>query len=171
MLDFDIALYEKKHIKTAFDCGIQPLNQYLLQYASQDVRKNFAALFVAVHDATEKILGYYTLSNASVLLENIPEALRRTLPKYREVPAIRLGRLAVDVSVQGQGIGVKLLGNAIERSVSNVAAWALMVVDAKDEKARDFYTRFGFTSLLDDKLHLYAMRHDLEMELCENGGR
>jgi ribosomal protein S18 acetylase RimI-like enzyme len=141
------------------------LNQYLSQRASQDVRKNYAALFVAVQDDTNKILGYYTLSNASVLLDNFPESERRNLPKYRDVPAIRLGRLAVDVSVRGKSIGVKMLGNAFVRCMSNVSAWTVMIVDAKDPTARSFYQKYEFLSLAEDGLHLYAMRKDLEISV------
>jgi predicted GNAT family N-acyltransferase len=165
MLDYDIVPYEKKHVRTGFDCGIPALNQYLSRRASQDMRKNYAALFVAVQDNTDKILGYYTLSNASVLLDDFSESERRILPKYRDVPAIRLGRLAVDISARGKGVGVKMLGNAFVRCTSNISAWAVMVVDAKDSRARSFYQKYGFLSLADDELRLYAMRKDLEISL------
>jgi predicted GNAT family N-acyltransferase len=168
MLSYDIVPFEKKHVRTNFDCGIPALNQYLLLRAGQDVRKNYSSLFVAAQDGTDKILGYYTLSNASVPLINFPEPERRNLPKYRDVPAIRLGRLAVDISAQGKGVGVKMLGNAFIRCMSNVSAWAVMVVDAKDAKARSFYLKYGFLSLADDELRLYAMRKDLEISLETN---
>ncbi|GHS96204.1 N-acetyltransferase [Synergistales bacterium] len=159
---FDIVPYEKKHIRRGFDCGVLALNSYLTQYASQDLRKNYAALFVAARNGSDKIVGYYTLSNASISLGYIPEASRNSLPKYNDVPAIRLGRLAVDKSMQRQGLGAELLADAVIRSVTNVAAWAVMTVEAKDEQARAFYLKFGFESLQHDKMRLYAMRQDLK---------
>jgi ribosomal protein S18 acetylase RimI-like enzyme len=140
------------------------LNQYLFRQAGQDVRKYYAVLFVAVEIATNKIVGYYTLANASINLGDVPTALRKKLPKYAEIPAIRLGRLAVDITAQGQGIGSQLLADASIRGVLNVSAWAFMTVDAKDNMACAFYKNFGFNSLLDDERHLYISRQDLEAD-------
>ena len=163
-MKFDIIPFNKSHIKDGFDCGIEELNRYLFRQVGQDVRKNYAALFVAAENATNKVIGYYTLSNASVRLDFIPVALRKKLPKYTETPAIRLGRLAVDRTAQGCGIGAQLLADAAIRSILNVSAWAVMIVDAKDEKACDFYKKYGFEPLLDDERHLYIPRSDLEFD-------
>ncbi|MDR2175347.1 MAG: GNAT family N-acetyltransferase [Synergistaceae bacterium] len=169
-MTFTIVPYGERHGKKGcgkegFDCGNPALNLYLARYAGQDVRRHYAALFAAVRNDTDRIIGYYALSNASVRLRDVHEGLRRRLPKYPEIPAIRLGRLAVDKSVQRQGIGAELLGDAILRSLTNVAAWSVMAVDAKDEKARSFYLRFGFDSIEGDNMRLYAMRQDLEAYL------
>ena len=161
-MNFIIVPYESSHIKDGFDCGIAELNQYLFRQAGQDIRKYYAVLFVAVESAANKIIGYYTLSNASVNLNVVPFALRKKLPKYAEVPAIRLGRLAVDITTQRQGVGAQLLADAAIRSVLNVGAWVIMTVDAKDDKACAFYKKFGFEALLDDERHLYIPRQDLE---------
>ena len=161
-MDFVIVTYENSHIKDGFDCGIAELNQYLFRQSGQDVRKYYAALFVAVESATNRIIGYYTLSNTSVNLDAVPSALRKKLPRYTEIPAIRLGRLAVDITAKGQGIGSELLADAAIRSVLNVAAWVVMTVDAKDDKACSFYKKYGFESLLDGERHLYISRQDLE---------
>ena len=162
--------YENSHVKGGFDCGVAELNQYLFRQAGQDVRKYYAVLFVAVESSTNKIVGYYTLANTSVNLEDVPPALRKKLPKYAEVPAIRLGRLAVDITAQGQGIGAQLLADAAIRSVLNVSAWVFMTVDAKDNKACAFYKKFGFESLLDDERHLYISRQDLEANFLRSKG-
>ena len=159
---FVIVPYDILHVKDGFDCGINELNQYLFRQAGQDVRKNYATLFVAVENATNKVIGYYTLSNASLNLDAVPLASRKKLPKYPEIPAIRLGRLAVDITAQGQGIGVQLLADAAVRSVLNVSAWVFMTVDAKDDKACAFYKKLGFQALLDDERHLYITRQYLE---------
>jgi ribosomal protein S18 acetylase RimI-like enzyme len=158
-----IVPFEKTYIKQGFNCGSLELDEYLMKYSGQDIRRNLAALFVAVGEDDNRICGYYTLSNTGIDTRIIPPALRKRLSKYGDVPAIRLGRLAVDQRAQGQGIGARLLANAVIRSVSNVSAWALMAVDAKDEKAAVFYRKFGFDSLKDDALHLFAPRKDLEL--------
>ena len=161
-MNFEIVPFTNKHDREGFHCGVPELDQYLMRQASQDVKKSYATLFVAVDEETQKILGYYTLSNTGIDIKDIPLAIRKRLPKYPDVPAIRLGRLAVDVSMQGQGLGAELLADAVIRSVLNTSAWAIMVVDAKDSQARAFYCKFGFEPLLDDENHLYAMRQDLE---------
>jgi len=161
-MDFVIVSPENLHVKDGFDCGVSELNQYLFRQAGQDVRRRYAALFVAVENATNRIIGYYTLSNTSVDLNDIPPASRKKLPQYKEVPAIRLGRLAVDITAQGQGIGAQLLADAAIRSVLNVSAWVFMTVDAKDNKACAFYKKFGFAPLLDDERHLCISRQNLE---------
>jgi ribosomal protein S18 acetylase RimI-like enzyme len=113
---------------------------------------------MAVENVTNKVIGYYTLSYTSVNLDDVPIVLRKIFPKYAEAPAIRLGFLAVDITAQRKGVGAQLLADAAIRSVLNVSAWALMVVDAKDNTACAFYRKFGFESLLDDELHLYISR-------------
>ena len=169
-MNFDIVPFEGSHVKDMFDCGIAELNRYLFQQAGQDVRKYYAVLFVAAESVTNKILGYYTLSNTSVNLSDIPLDSRKKLPKYAEAPAIRLGRLAVDISAQGHGIGAQLLADAAIRSVLNVSAWVFMTVDAKDDGACAFYKKFGFESLLDDERHLYISRQDLEANFFRSKG-
>ena len=131
------------------------------------MRRNLAALFVAIEGASNQVFGYYTLSNAPVNTRVIPELSQKGLSKYNDIPAIRLGRLAVDRSAQGQGLGTRLLANAVIRSTSNVSAWALMIVDAKNEAACIFYRKFGFESLKDNVKHLFAQRKNSELLFSE----
>jgi ribosomal protein S18 acetylase RimI-like enzyme len=126
---------KQKHNCAEFDCGNPKLNRYLKEQAGQDMRSHYASLFVTVEDGTGKVLGFYTLSSTSVSVDLLPIELQRKLPKYPYVPGIRIGRLAVDSTAQGQKLGTGLVANAIIRSISNVAEWALMEVDAKDEAA------------------------------------
>jgi ribosomal protein S18 acetylase RimI-like enzyme len=108
------------------------------------------------------VWGYYALANISVDIQVLPEPFQKALAEYDRVPAIRLWRLAVDRREQGRGLGTRLLASAVIRSASNVPAWALMMVDAKDDRACAFYRQFGFESLQDDARHLFAPRKDLE---------
>ena len=162
-MSFDIALFDKnKHERQGFDCGESALNRYLLERASQDIQNNYVRLIVGTKQGSNKIVGYYTLSNAGVRLEDIPEQLRKKLPRYPSVPAILLGRLAIDKATQGQGLGSELMADAIFRSLSNFSAWAIMVVQAKDDTACAFYKKFQFLPLMDDPHHLYVRKVDLE---------
>lgn len=102
-----------------------------------------------------RILGYYTISPGAIEFSHAPTALSRKLGRY-EVPVFRLGRLAIDLSMQGQGLGGDLLLAAAERAlaVSEVVGGLALAIDAKDEKAARWYSGFGALPLLDDPLRL-----------------
>ena len=149
-----------QHIRADFQCGIDPLDRYLRQQAMQDARKNIAAPFVLI-DADERVLGFYTLSASSIQLSALPEATARRLPRYPQIPATLLGRLAVDSRQQGRGYGRFLLADALFRTVrSEIAAFALLV-DAKDEAARRFYERESFLALPDQPFKLFRPLADI----------
>ena len=151
---FRVAPLNAAHDRTAFNCGSEPLDRYLRQQVTQDVRRRVAACFVALADG-ERIAGYYTLASASVLLADLPASTGKKLPRYPTVPAIRMGRLAVDQAFKGQGLGGALLADALDRAArSEIAAHALMV-DAKDEEAAAFYRHHGFIALPDSPLTLF----------------
>lgn len=135
----------RNHEREAFDCGIPTLNDYLHRQATQDVRRGVSRVYVARNRNLSRVLGYYTLSATSFGKKNLPEAEARRLPHY-PIPAALLGRLAVDRSCQGQGLGKYLLFDAFHRmlqAAEMLAVYAL-VVDAKDDKARAFYEHYGF---------------------------
>ena len=139
----------RQHNRTAFHCGAEPLDRYLKQQARQDADKRVAAPFVAVNPPDTRVLGYYTLSASVLTLADLPEDLARKLPRYPQLPVTLLGRLAVDESTKGQGLGEHLLMDALHRSLAHadqIAAMAV-VVDAKDESAANFYRHFGFLTL------------------------
>ncbi len=143
--------------RTQFDCGVSVLNDYLAKYAKQDVKRKASAVFVLVERAQPKrVIGFYTLCATSIALAELPEELTRKLPRYPEIPAILVGRLARDVN--HPGVGSLLLSDAIARCVrvaSEIAA-SLIVVDSKGEAATRFYEKFGFISLpkLSDRMFL-----------------
>jgi ribosomal protein S18 acetylase RimI-like enzyme len=158
-----IVPFDKTFERKTFDCGVPALNRYLKEQANQDIRNHYTVMFVALEEQTRKIIGFYTLSNAGVALDAIPAEMKAKLPKYPEVPAIRIGRLAVDKSVRRHKLGSELLANAINKSMSNVTTgWAMMIVDAKNEQSAVFYKKFGFMEFYDDILHLFIMRRTLE---------
>ena len=152
---FRIALLDTaRHSRSAFDCGSEPLNRYLQQQATQDARRRFASCFVAVTD-DNGIAGYYTLASSSVSLIDLPVDTRKRLPRYPTVPAVRMGRLAVDRRFKGMGLGAALLADALTRAArSEIAAHAL-IVDAKNETALAFYRHHGFIALPDAPLTVF----------------
>lgn len=143
---------ESRHDRENFSCGKELLDQYFIRQAGQDVKRNLAACFVWPGETSGMIKGYYTLSSTSVSGNGIPINYRKKLPKsYTVVPAILLGRLAVDRQFQGQGIGRLLLVDALRRCVEtsgSIGAFAL-VVDPLDDQARQFYAKYGFIALPD----------------------
>lgn len=99
-IDYLIEPLSKSTKKAKFDCGIEVLNRYLKQQANQDKRKYVATPFVAVEKKHQEIIGYYTLSATSLKLQDLPSSLVRKLPKYPVLPAILLGRLAINNNYQ-----------------------------------------------------------------------
>jgi GNAT superfamily N-acetyltransferase len=102
-------------------------------------------------------MGYYTLSAHSVLLEMLPESVRKKLPRYPSVPATLLGRLAVDKRHQGQNLGGHLLIDALRRSleISRKMASLAVIVHAKNSQAICFYEHYGFLSFTDTPHRLF----------------
>ena len=140
--------------RSAFGCGVEPLDRYFKTQVSQDIKRRVTACFTAL-DASGRVAGYYTLASASILLTDLSESLAKKLPRYPNVPAVRMGRLAVDQDFKGKGLGAALLADALRRAVTaEIAAYAF-VVDAKDESAAEFYAHHGFRATADNPLFLY----------------
>lgn len=145
---FAVAALDVAADRSAFSCGIGALDTYFRTQVGQDIKRRVAACFVA-SSPEGRVAGFYTLAAASIALNGLPEALARKLPRYPSVPAVRLGRLAVDVAFKGQGLGAALLGDALRRAAtSEIAAYAL-IVDAKDDTAAGFYAHHGFITVID----------------------
>lgn len=137
------------HDRGSFHCGVEPLDRYLHVQAGQDQRRHIAACFVLPDAASSRIAGYYTLSAFSVAGESLPQRLQKKLPKYGQIPCTLLGRLAMDLAYRGQGVGQHLLVDALQRALLHsaaVASWAVFV-DAKDDAAHAFYSKYGFIAL------------------------
>ena len=107
-----------KHDRAAFSCGVEALDRYLQKQAGQDISRRVAAAFVITPDGTT-IAGFYTLSAHLVNLADLPENVAKKLPRYPNVPATLLGRLAVSENFRGQGIGELLLLDALQRALGN----------------------------------------------------
>jgi len=151
-----VALLRKGHDRSTFSCGKPPLDRYLQRQASQDVRRHLAAVFVLTSQPTSaEILGYYTLTSASVLLAELPVHQVSNFP-YPEVPATLVGRLAVDSRFQRRGYGGFMLFDACIRAQAPTApASFAMVVDPIDEDAALWYEHLGFIPLREQSNRLF----------------
>ncbi len=152
------------HDRASFSCGEPALDSYLRRQAAQDARRRIAQVFVAVGERPGEIAGYYTLSAASFEKDRLPVELARRLPHY-PVPAVVIGRLAVDRGHQGRGLGELLLLDAIRRVVraSDMVGVYAMVVDAKNDRALAFYERYGFRSFPSTARRLFLPLRTFEM--------
>lgn len=109
--------------------------------------------------APKEIIGFYSLSAATVLLDAVPAAMAKKLGRQQSVPTTLMGRLALSRNHQGKGLGSHLLWDALKRceEKSRGIGSVAVVVDAKDEKAAEFYEKFGFRRFVDPPLRLYLM--------------
>ncbi len=137
-----------RHDAAAFDCGNEPLNRWLTRYAGQSDRRDAARTFV-IADAHDAVRGYYTLVAGQLYHERATAAVRKGQSPRFPIPIALLARLAVDGASQGQGVGAKLLRDALSRVqvASAQVALSAVVVHAIDDPAAAFYQRFGFRAL------------------------
>ena len=171
--DWKIEKLAKQHIREKFACGVDQLDEYLKQYARQNEKSGASQAFVAVASddvvAFDSIvLGYYTLSAGAVEFDDIPEELKKRLPRY-PIPVAHIGRLAVDRSAQGRGLGEFLLLDALARviRVSDQIGIVAVEVFATNVAAKRFYEKYGFVSLLDNEQHMYiSLKAIRKLSLC-----
>ena len=142
--------------REAFDCGDAALNEFLRRHARKSHDQGGAKTFLAVDDAEGKrILGFYSVSPASVAFDRTPELVRHGLARH-DVPVFRLARLAVDRPVQGCGLGGQLLLAAGRRCllVASQVGGVALLIDAKNERIAQWYAGYGAVPLLDQPLSL-----------------
>jgi len=115
-------------------------------------------------DQTGVVVGYYTLSACGIRLTELPPEVAKKLPKYPQVPATLLGRLAISREHHGQTLGRFLLMDALRRSWKTSAEVASIgvVVDAFDDRARAFYLRYEFTPFVDHPKKLFISMRTIE---------
>lgn len=145
----------KQHDRATFSCGADALDDYLKRRAGQEQRRGVSFPYVLRREDDPTVLAYYTLSATSVSLTDLPPALAKQLG-YPVAPAALIGRLAVDHSLQGQGIGKLVLVDALRRlAATEGMAIMLVVVDPKDDAAERFYARLGFERLASDDRRMF----------------
>jgi GNAT superfamily N-acetyltransferase len=147
---------DKSHDPQPFDCGEAALNEFLQHHARKSHELGGAKTFLAIDDADKKaILGFYSLSPASIEYARTPAIVRRGLARY-DVPGFRLARLAVDRKAQGQGFGGQLLLAAGRRCLlaSAEVGGVALLIDAKNERVAGWYAAYGAVPLADSPLTL-----------------
>lgn len=133
----------------AFDCGDDPLNNYLKRHAWANQQKSsIGVTYVAIdEEAPRTVIGYFTLAAASVPRDAFPKKYVRGLPPY-DLPLILLARLAVDRRFAGRGLGRALLSEAfrIALRVADEVGCRCIITDAYRDRT-DWYARYGFVAL------------------------
>lgn len=166
MVEWQIEPFDSSHDRSKFSCGEASLDHFLHSQVSQYEKRHLGRTYVLVASGAKQVLGYYTLASSAILYGDLPLKLAKKLPKH-QVPVILLGRLAVDLSLRGQGIGRILLKNALERCIlfsSQVGIYAV-IVDALNENAKNFYQQFGFAQLENNEMRLFILLATLEKGL------
>jgi len=158
-------LLSRSHDREWFDCGMEAMNRYFRQEANKNAKDNLSRTYVLTDPQTPRtdpqkqpVDGFYTLVAHSIRFDTVPA----NLPAY-PVPVIHLARLAVDVKRQRQGIGTKLLLDALRRSYAVAQEVGVYAVEltALTEQARSMYLKFGFLELKDDRMHFYFRIKDV----------
>lgn len=146
----------KRHDRATFSCGLPQLDRYLKRQAGQDIQRRIARVFVCTDDNSDAVLGFYTLSALSIELTSLPDELSRKLPRH-SIPCALIGRLAVDRSTHGRGLGRMLLADAVKRTLaaSETVAMHALIVDAANQEAKRFYEKFGFAPLTEAPMRLF----------------
>ena len=144
----------RSHDRSLVNSGSAPLDNYFRHQVTQDVHRRVTTCYGAL-TRKQRIAGFYTLASAALLLSELPADQAKKLPRYPTVPAVRMGRLAVDRDFKGMGLGGALLADAFDRAMrAEIAAYAL-VVDAKDESAAAFYRHHGLIAFRGQPLLLF----------------
>ncbi len=170
MAEWQIERLDAIHERGEFCCGKAPLDDFMHSLVNQYEKRKLGRTFVAVVVGEKTVRGCYTLAASSITFASVPARISRKLPKH-PVPVVLLGRLAVDRTHQGKGLGEELLMDALHRSLTlseNLGIFAVEVL-ALDHDARDFYLKYGFVSLLDSELHLFLPLKTIEAELKAEG--
>lgn len=137
----------RRHDPSGFESGNETLDRWLHRYAGQSERRDAARTFVALDGDT--VVAYYTLLVGEIAHDAATDEVRRGMSRHYPIPVVVLARLAVDRHQQGQGIGARMLRDALGRvtvAADEVAVRAV-VVHAIDDGAAEFYERFGFRAL------------------------
>jgi ribosomal protein S18 acetylase RimI-like enzyme len=135
------------HDRKDFRCGDEALDRYFQAQVTQDIRRRIANCFVVVETVGGAVAAYYTLSAASIPLIDLPPEDAKRLSRYPTLPAVRMGRLAVDRRFQRRGLGELMLMNAVHRTMQDAAAAFALLVDAKNDAAVVFYQKYGFRAV------------------------
>ncbi len=169
MDDWSIERLDRAHLRGDFCCGNESLDGFVRLLVSQYERRKLGRTYVAVRPGEKRVLGCYTLASGSVPFQHLGAKIAKRLPKH-PVPVALLGRLAIDQTVQGLGLGTLLLTDALRRCLDLSREIGIYAVEthAIDKAAKQFYERYGFASLPDENSHLFLSIKTIEDGFAEN---
>jgi GNAT superfamily N-acetyltransferase len=155
-------LITSAHDVRNFDCGNIALNEFLIKYALANTSAGIARTFVTTIESQPVVIGYFSISAGSVERENAPERVAKGTPKH-PIPIALLARLAVDSKHQGQKLGEGLLKQALLKILEASKAIGLraVLVHAKNQRAADFYAKYGFMPSPTNSLHMMLLLKDV----------
>ncbi len=157
-----------KQDRSTFDSGAPLLDTYLKNTAGQDMRRGLAHCFLAIQSETAAVAAYYTLSASTIAKQEMPKG--RNFGHYTSIPAVLLGRLAVDRNFQGQGLGRILLFDALARTLRSDIAAAIFHIEAKNDQAAAFYRHCGFEAFPSTPHHFFLPIQDIRRMFPEHRG-
>ncbi|NNM60370.1 MAG: GNAT family N-acetyltransferase [Legionellales bacterium] len=152
-----IECLDEHHDRRFFSCGIDALDRYLITEATQYRKRDIAITYVLTVEHSDVVIGYYALSSTSISLDALPGDISKKLPRHPHVPAILLGRLAVNTEHQKKKYGEILLINALQKSFesSQTISAVAVTVDAENDMAVKFYKKYGFIEFPERKNKLF----------------
>ena len=149
------------HVLEGFDCGKPALDDWLRNRALANQASGTTRTWVVVEEGLSEVVAYYASSTASILRSSTPTRIRRNQPE--QIPAILLARMAVDQRHAGKGLGSALLKHFILKAleVSQSVGVRVLLIHAKDEEAKAFYSHYGFVESPFDPLVMVTLLGDL----------
>lgn len=164
MSDLGLVALTADHDLAGFDCGNDQLNDWLTNHALASQKADLARTYLVLGGGA--VAAYVSLTTGSIRPDRAPKRYARGMPRH-PIPTILIARLAVARARQGQGIGRRLLGEALRLAVvvSDTAAARLVVVDAIDDQAAAFYRRWGFIEVPENPHRLFRKVSDIRRSL------
>ncbi len=157
--------------RTGFRSGVPALDEWLERQAGQAQQKRLASVWIASPpDQPELVLGFYSLAPWQIAFEDCPGELRKRLPRY-PIQVSLIARLAVAIGHQGKGLGGILLLDGLKRAwiAGETLPVQAVLVHAKDDRAAEFYRRYGFKPFPNRPLHLYLPMGTVEALFTSSG--
>lgn len=152
----------RKDVRDGFHCGVASLDTWLVEHAPGADAAGSARTYVVLDEERDRVVGYYAVTVASLEREEATGRASKGMPRH-PIPAMLLARLAVDESIQGEGVGAMLLADAMQRTllVAEETGIRLLLVHVLDEAARDFYLHYGFETSPSDPMNLQLLTKDI----------
>jgi len=153
----------KNHVTEHFDCGIPTLNEWLKKRALKNEKEGASRTYVSCED--DKVIAYYAIATGAIRQKDANGHIRRNMPD--PIPVIILGRLAVDITWQGQGLGSDMLSDAIKRTLqaANIVGTRAFIVHALSDEAKQFYEKHGFRPSPTDPMNLMISMKEAKANL------